>query len=82
MATVVLTVPNISCAHCEHTITSTLTALPGVQRVQVNIPAKQVQVAYNEQLVTVPRAQHASAGGGLSGRLDLASIGHLAELNA
>jgi copper chaperone len=53
MATVVLTVPNISCAHCENTITSTLTALPGVQRMQVNIPAKQVQVAYNEQLVTV-----------------------------
>jgi copper chaperone len=53
MATIVLTVPNISCAHCERTITSTLTALPGVQRVQVNIPAKQVQVAYNEQLVTV-----------------------------
>ena len=53
MATVVLTVPNISCADCEHTITSTLTALPSVQRVQVNIPAKRVQVAYNEQLVTV-----------------------------
>ena len=53
MATIVLTVPNISCAHCENTITSTLTALPGVQRMQVNIPAKQVQVAYNEQQVTV-----------------------------
>lgn len=42
-----LDVPDISCAHCERAITSALGDLAGVERVAVDIPAKQVRVAYD-----------------------------------
>jgi copper chaperone len=59
MANVVLNVPNISCEHCERTINETLQALDGVRLVQVNIPAKQVKVDYDEQGVSLQEMQTA-----------------------
>ena len=53
MKTVVLNVPDISCEHCERTITGALTPVDGVQRVAVDIPAKQVRVEYDESKVDV-----------------------------
>lgn len=53
MATAVLTVPDISCEHCERAIKGALTPLEGVQRVAVNIPGKQVQVEYDQSRVNV-----------------------------
>ena len=38
--TVTYTAPAISCAHCQRTIEAAVRALPGVQRVHVEIPAK------------------------------------------
>ena len=55
MARTILTVPDISCEHCEHTITEALSPLEGVQTVQVDIPAKQVQVDYDESVLGVDR---------------------------
>jgi copper chaperone len=55
MAQAVLTVPNISCEHCERTITNVLAPVEGVNRVAVNIPAKQVTVDYDESRVQVER---------------------------
>jgi copper chaperone len=48
MTQVKLTVPDISCAHCEKTILETLRGKPGVQAVAVNIPARTVLLKYDE----------------------------------
>ena len=55
MAKTVLTVPDISCEHCEHAITEALKPVAGIRQVHVDIPAKQVQVDYDETLVGVER---------------------------
>jgi len=53
MATAVLTVPDISCEHCERAIKGALTPVEGVQRVSVDIPGKQVQVEFDQSRVSV-----------------------------
>ena len=55
MAQTTLSVPDISCEHCERTITEALTPLEGVRDVKVDIPAKQVSVEYDEATVDVNR---------------------------
>jgi copper chaperone len=55
MATAVLSVPNISCEHCERTITNALTPFAGVHRVHVDIPTQRVHVDYDETRVDVER---------------------------
>jgi copper chaperone len=55
MATVVLTVPDLSCEHCERTVKSALAPLPGVERVAVDLAAKEVRVVYDDRRVTVER---------------------------
>ncbi len=55
MANAVLNVPDISCEHCERTITKALTPLEGVRDVRVDIPAKQVHVTYDERIVNTNR---------------------------
>ena len=53
MAITVLNVPDISCEHCERTITNALTPVAGVRNVTVDIPGKQVRVDYDESQVSV-----------------------------
>ena len=53
MANTVLNVPDISCVHCQRAITNALAPVEGVRSVQVDIPAKQVQVEYDEAAVDV-----------------------------
>jgi copper chaperone len=53
MATTVLNVPDISCEHCERTITAALTPVEGVRTVRVDIPARQVRVEYDPAQVSV-----------------------------
>lgn len=53
MATTTLSVPDISCAHCERTIKDTLGPVEGVRSVDVDIPAKSVKVVYDETAVDV-----------------------------
>ncbi|HLJ60259.1 MAG TPA: heavy-metal-associated domain-containing protein [bacterium] len=55
MAVVVLTVPDVSCEHCEQTVKSVLGPLPGVHDVTVDLAAKQVRVVYDEGTATVDR---------------------------
>lgn len=55
MAKTTLSVPDISCEHCERTITEALTPLDGVRAVKVDIPAKQVSVDYDESTVDIDR---------------------------
>jgi copper chaperone len=53
MASTILNVPDISCEHCERTITSSLAPVSGVRQVQVDIPKKQVRVDFDESKVSV-----------------------------
>jgi len=53
MATTTLNVPDISCEHCERTITNALAPVVGVRMVNVDIPGKQVRVDYDEAQVNV-----------------------------
>ena len=53
MATTVLNVPDISCEHCERTITNALTPVEGIRSVNVDITGKQVRVDYDEAQVSV-----------------------------
>ncbi len=61
MKSVVLSVPDISCEHCERTITETLTPMEGVRSVAVDIPAKQVRVEFEEGAADVERMKEALA---------------------
>jgi copper chaperone len=53
MSNVTLNVPDISCEHCERAITNTLKPVNGARMVQVDIPARQVRVDYDESQVSV-----------------------------
>ncbi|MBO0884895.1 MAG: heavy-metal-associated domain-containing protein [Mycobacterium sp.] len=53
MANTILNVPDISCEHCERTITNALTPISGVRQVRVDIPGKQVRVDFDESKVSV-----------------------------
>jgi copper chaperone len=55
MATTVLTVPDISCEHCVRSVTEALTPIDGIQTVTVDIPSKQVTVAYDQPQVDVEK---------------------------
>ena len=53
MATTVLSVPDISCEHCQRAITGALSPVAGVESVNVDIPMKKVTVQYDPTVVTV-----------------------------
>jgi copper chaperone len=55
VANTVLNVPDISCEHCERTITNALTPVAGIREVRVDIPGRQVHVAYDDAAVDVDR---------------------------
>jgi copper chaperone len=46
MTTITYSVPNISCHHCVHTITTELSELPGVKNVAADLSTKSVKVSY------------------------------------
>ena len=47
MTTVTLHIPNISCAHCVHTIKTEVGELPGVKTVEANEQTKVVTIAFD-----------------------------------
>ena len=47
MNTLTLHVPNISCAHCVHTIKTEVGELPGVTTVEANEQTKVVTIAFD-----------------------------------
>ncbi|HVC78808.1 MAG TPA: heavy-metal-associated domain-containing protein [Candidatus Micrarchaeaceae archaeon] len=50
-----LTVPDISCEHCESAIKKALEPLAGVESVRVDIPAHIVSVEFDERRVGLDR---------------------------
>ena len=59
MTTRVLSVPDISCEHCERAIKGALEPLAGVQLVDVDIPTKKVRVQFDEAHVSVEKIKAA-----------------------
>jgi copper chaperone len=57
MTTITYSVPNISCKHCVHTITTELSDLAGVKTVQGEIEAKSVTVVF-EAPATVEKIEN------------------------
>jgi len=53
MSQVILSVPDISCAHCEKTVVGALQGKPGVKSVQVDIPAKVVYLEYDPETISL-----------------------------
>jgi copper chaperone len=49
----VLSVPEISCEHCVHTINTALGKLLGVEMVSTDIPSKTVQLRYDPTQVSL-----------------------------
>ena len=57
MTTITYSIPNISCKHCVHTITTELSDLPGVKSVQGDLDSKQVTVTF-EAPATLDRIEN------------------------
>jgi copper chaperone len=50
MTTMTISVPEIHCDHCKHSIEGALAPLPGVTSARVDIPARTVTVEVDETL--------------------------------
>ena len=57
MSRVTLEVPDMSCGHCEATVRGALAGQPGVNSVQVDLPAKVVHLDYDENTLGLDRVQ-------------------------
>ena len=54
---VTLSVPDISCEHCVKTINTSLSALPGVEKVNTDIPTKTVHLRYAPEQVSLQQIE-------------------------
>jgi len=64
MTTETLSVPDISCDHCQRTIESALGRLPGVRTAAVDVAARTVQLTYDETTVDPATIRHTLADEG------------------
>jgi copper chaperone len=53
----VLSVPDMSCAHCVNTINSSLQTLAGVENVQVDLPTKTVHLRYHSSQISLQQIE-------------------------
>lgn len=51
MTTETLSVPDISCGHCKTSIEGAVSELDGVDKVEVNIDARTVDIAFDDDTV-------------------------------
>jgi len=51
MTDLTLDVPDISCGHCKMSIEGAVSTLAGIDRVEVTIDARTVDIAYDETVV-------------------------------
>jgi copper ion binding protein len=54
---VVLSVPDVSCQHCVHTINTALGALPGVEAVSTDIAGKSVHLRYDSAQLSMEQIE-------------------------
>jgi copper chaperone len=53
MTTLTLNVPDISCGHCKSSIEGAVNELTGIEKVEVHIEARTVDVAFDDAAVQV-----------------------------
>ncbi len=51
----ILNVEGMSCQHCVNAVKSSAGALPGVSKVEVDLPAKKVEVTYDGDKVNLEK---------------------------
>ncbi len=56
---ITLSVPDVSCEHCVHTVNGTLSQLAGVQQVSTDIPSKSVHLRYDPGQVSLEQIEAA-----------------------
>lgn len=54
-----MVIPAMSCAHCKHTVESTLKGFEGVQDAIVDLANKRVALTYDPDKVDLPRLEEA-----------------------
>ena len=59
MRSISMVVPAISCAHCKHTVESTLKGFEGVQEAIVDIDNKRVALTYDPDKVELSKLEEA-----------------------
>ncbi|MDI7741020.1 copper chaperone CopZ [Lysinibacillus fusiformis] len=59
MENVTLNVKGMSCGHCVKSVEQSVGALDGVEQVSVNLEAGRVNVAYNDQKVSLAKIKEA-----------------------
>lgn len=57
--TEVLNVDGMSCMHCVNAVKTSVGALPGVSKVEVDLPAKQVAVTFDGDIVKLDNIKDA-----------------------
>ena len=57
MESTTLIAPDISCEHCQHAIEGAVGKMQGVNKVEVDIPTKAIQVSYDPQQVSVAKIE-------------------------
>jgi len=57
MSQVELSVPSISCGHCERTIVGALQPVPGVREVSVDIPGRKVRLEFDPEQVSLDQIE-------------------------
>jgi copper chaperone len=55
LAKLILSVPDISCSHCERAVKNVLEPQPGIRSVQVDLSAKTVRLDYDERTIDLER---------------------------
>jgi len=53
MEKIILNVTGMSCSHCENAVKKAVSALEGVIKVDVDIPAKKVAIEYQADKITI-----------------------------
>ena len=53
MKTEVLNVNRMSCSHCDHAIKTSISALKGIQDVEVDLSAKTVKIEYDTEKLSL-----------------------------
>lgn len=51
MSTTTLSVPTISCGHCKSSIEGAVSTLTGIERVEVTVDAREVEIEFDENSV-------------------------------
>ncbi|SBT06063.1 Heavy metal transport/detoxification protein [Candidatus Accumulibacter aalborgensis] len=68
MEKVVIEIAGMSCQACVKTVNAVLTALPGVEQVEVALAAGQASISYDPELANVTQFKEAIEAAGFDAR--------------